>query len=148
MIETLISWVETNEQLMGWLVAASLLLFLASIIVVPILLVKIPRDYFAAPKRYPSALSGYPAPLILLLKIVRNILGALLILVGLVLLLLPGQGLLMILAGVVIADVPGKHRALRWLVYRKNLARPINWLRAKADKAPLAPDPRTTTRRG
>ncbi|MEW6356236.1 MAG: PGPGW domain-containing protein [Planctomycetota bacterium] len=51
----------------------------------------------------------------LLVKILRNILGVLLILLGLVMLVTPGQGILTIVLGFAIMDFPGKKRITSWI---------------------------------
>jgi hypothetical protein len=70
----------------------------------------------------------------------RNTLGWLCIVVGLVLLVLPGQGILMILVGVMLADLPGKRRLERWIISREKVLATANWLRAKLGKSKLKVD--------
>ena len=67
----------------------------------------------------------------------KNILGCILIVMGLAMLVLPGQGLLTILIGTLLLDFPGKFKFERWLISRKPILRTSNWLRKKAHKAPL-----------
>ena len=52
-------------------------------------------------------------------------------------LVLPGQGLLTLLVGFLLVDAPGKYRLERWLVSRKAVLRPINWLRRRKGRQPL-----------
>jgi hypothetical protein len=47
--------------------------------------------------------------------IARNLFGYVLIILGIIQLFVPGQGILTILAGLAIADWPGKCRFFRWL---------------------------------
>jgi hypothetical protein len=68
---------------------------------------------------------------------VKNVLGLLLIIAGLVMLLVPGQGLLTVVVGLVLTDFPGKFRLQRWIVSRKSVWRSIQWLRKRAGKEPL-----------
>lgn len=70
-------------------------------------------------------------------KIFKNILGILLIIVGGVMLITPGQGLFTILLGVLLADFPGKRRIERALVRHPSVCRSINWIRRKASKPPI-----------
>jgi len=49
----------------------------------------------------------------------------------------PGQGLLTILIGVTLLDFKGKHELERKLVRQPSVLRAVNWLRAKAGRAPL-----------
>jgi hypothetical protein len=74
-----------------------------------------------------------------LLAIVRNVAGYLLIVLGAIMSLpgVPGQGILTILMGVMLVDLPGKHRAERWLLTRRGVLSGVNKLRAKLGKPPL-----------
>jgi hypothetical protein len=56
---------------------------------------------------------------------------------GLLMLLMPGQGLLTIAVAVMLLDFPGKFRLQRWLVKRESVWRTINWLRNRAKRQPL-----------
>jgi hypothetical protein len=56
---------------------------------------------------------------------------------GLVLLVLPGQGLLTMLAGLVLLDLPGKRAFERRVVARPRVLSALNWLRARAGREPL-----------
>jgi len=67
----------------------------------------------------------------------KNLLGVLLVIAGLAMLVMPGQGLLTIVAGVLLIDFPGKYCLERWLVTRKTVWRSINWLRKRAGRKPL-----------
>jgi hypothetical protein len=64
--------------------------------------------------------------------ILKNVLGTLLVLLGLFLSLpgIPGQGLLTILIGVMLLSFPGKRRLERRLVSRPSVLAAINALRA------------------
>ncbi len=64
----------------------------------------------------------------------KNILGALFLLAGVAMLLLPGQGLLTMVMGVVFLDLPGKYKFERWLIARPGIARSVNWLRQRAGR--------------
>lgn len=95
-------------------------------------------DYFSrSHERRPLLAAGYHPLLAATLRIVRNIIALILIVLGLFMLVLPGQGLLTLFVGLVVADFPGKHRLVNWLVSRPSICRPINWLRRKAGKEPL-----------
>ena len=60
-----------------------------------------------------------------------------LVLAGLIMLVVPGQGLLTLAVGLVLVDFPGKYRLERWLVTRPPVWRAINWLRKRAGREPL-----------
>jgi hypothetical protein len=71
--------------------------------------------------------------------IIKNILGVLLVLLGLLLSLpgIPGQGLLTILIGVMLLNFPGKRRLERRLVSQPKVLAAINALRARFGKPAL-----------
>ena len=73
----------------------------------------------------------------LLLKALKNLLAYVLVAIGIVLLVLPGQGVLTIVVGLMLADFPGKHRLIRALLTRGPVLAGINWLRARAHRPPL-----------
>jgi len=128
-------WIESVESWFWWLAAASLVMLVASPLVVGWLVVRLPNDYFTAPRRKPLAsLEDYrllrPA-----IVVARNLLGVLLVAAGLVMLVVPGQGVLTIVAGGLLVDFPGKFRVERWLVTRTAVWRSINWLRRRAGRA-------------
>ena len=78
-----------------------------------------------------------------MLLIGKNLLGGLLVLSGIAMLVLPGQGLLTIAMGLLLMDFPGKHRLERRIVRTRPVLRSINWLRRKAHKNPLKIDDQT-----
>ena len=79
----------------------------------------------------------YHPVLRVLFLIVKNVCGIVLVLMGVAMLVLPGQGILAILIGLLFLDFPGKFAMERWLVERRPVIHAINWLRAKAHREPL-----------
>ena len=125
-----------------WLITYSIVIFIATLILVPAIIVRLPVDYFSAIKRQ-KVDSRHPSIKILSITI-KNILGAILLLAGFVMLFTPGQGLITLLTGMMIMNYPGKYKLERWLIIRFHLLTPINWYRARHDREPLAiskPDP-------
>ena len=112
-----------------WLIIVSFISFIATLILVPAIIVRLPADYFYATKRQKSN-ALHPA-INLFSIIIKNALGALLILAGLVMLFTPGQGLITLLAGMMIMNYPGKYKLERWIIIRFHLLKPINWYRKR-----------------
>jgi hypothetical protein len=106
-------------------------------------LVRLPRDYFTKEERRPlESWDNRPALRISML-VIKNVVGILLIIAGLVMLVVPGQGLLTIAVGLVLTDFPGKFRLQRWIVKRRSVWRSIEWLRRRTGKPLLKrPDER------
>ena len=69
--------------------------------------------------------------------VLKNIMGFTLLLAGIAMLVLPGQGLLSILMGLVLMDYPGKFHLEQKIVSRPKLMQFINWLRRKQKQPPL-----------
>ena len=136
----MIDWIQTHETALWWLAAASSMTFVATLVVVPWLIVRIPVDYFAHRKRHPAPWADQHPVVRGLLLVGKNVLGLVFLGVGLALLLLPGQGILTIVIGIMLLDFPGKYRLERWVVDRRPVLRSINWLRRRAKRSPLVLD--------
>lgn len=130
-------WIEDHETLMWSLGAASVVVFAASFFVLPAIVVRIPADYFAHARRPRSTLARTRPALRVALRIGKNVLGAVLMVAGVAMLVLPGQGVLALLVGFFLIDGPGKYRLEKWLVGRAWVRRPINWMRRKKGREEL-----------
>ncbi|MBK6694142.1 MAG: hypothetical protein IPG50_18340 [Myxococcales bacterium] len=77
------------------------------------------------------------------MRFFRNILGIVVVLVGVVLAVpgVPGQGLLTIAVGLVLLDVPGKRKLERKVLGHPRVLATINKMRARARTAPLLAPP-------
>ncbi|NJO55763.1 MAG: hypothetical protein HC834_04720 [Rhodospirillales bacterium] len=84
------------EPWLGWVFAASVGMSVLGLVMVPVVAIAIPEDYFVRPIRPVPVTSEHPAWR-WMMYIVRNSVASLLIGLGLVLILLPGNGLLLIL---------------------------------------------------
>lgn len=122
-----------------WTVSLGVLLFLGSILMVTLLVVYLPATYFLESHQRNFWIDRHP-----LIRwtaiVIKNLIGVVLVIAGVIMLFGPGQGILTILIGVMLLDFPGR----RWLEL-KLLARPgvittLNRLRARFGKAPLQVD--------
>jgi hypothetical protein len=115
-----------NLMLVG---AVSVLLFLVSVLALPWLIARIPADYFSpehgGTRRHP------------VLTALRNVFGVVLLLTGVLMLFLPGQGLLTIVAAVIFMDFPGKRRLERSIVKLGPVLRAMNAIRKRAGQPAL-----------
>jgi len=130
-------WVFTHQNLLWWLSGVSILAFLAGVILVPWLVVRIPADYFTTEK-FQRELWTHRHPVVRgILLIAKNMAGMVLIVAGIAMLVLPGQGLLTMLMGILLLNFPGKHRIARWFVSRRPVLRAVNWFRRREGRDPL-----------
>jgi hypothetical protein len=123
-----------------WLAAVSVVMLLVSLVVLRVLLVRIPSDYFV---RHVPAFPGKRHPVLEATFVVaKNILGIVLVLVGLLMSLpgVAGQGILTILAGLSLMNFPGKRRLLRMIVGQSLIESVINNIRSRAGRPPLILD--------
>lgn len=120
-----------------WIVVASVMMFVVSLIVLPIVIISLPRDYFSSNSPRFAFLSETRPVLRWLILIAKNLAGALLVVAGLVMLVTPGQGLLALLVGVMLLDVPGKRTMEREILYRPSVLSVINRIRTKAGRPRL-----------
>jgi hypothetical protein len=122
-----------------WIVGVSIFMFVASLIVLPLLLISMPADYFVDRGPRLGWLSKQHPAVRLTILVVKNVVGLALLVAGIVMLVTPGQGILAILIGIGLMDFPGKRRLERSLLRRRGVLSTINMIRAKAGKAPLQP---------
>ena len=136
----MLEWIGLPKEAVWWIVIASTSMFGLALIAVPPLLIRIPADYFAHPHRsgadYPRRYSWFRW----IWLILKNVLGIGFLFFGVLMLVLPGQGILTILIGITLLDFPGKFRLQRWVVSRKSVLDSINWVRKRRGKGPLVLD--------
>lgn len=119
-----------------WAGAFSLATFVGSLLLVPWLVTRLPADYFTRP--YRPTLTEYRHPVVRILLLTgKNLLGVALVLTGIAMLVLPGQGILTILLGVLFLDFPKKRALETWLVSRRGVFRTINYLRRRVGRPAL-----------
>jgi hypothetical protein len=118
----------------------SVLTFVASLVGVPYFLSRLPSDYFSRREREALGIPEGPKPgFRVVLRVLRNLLGLLLVLLGIAMLVLPGQAVITILIGVFLLDFPGKRRFERWVIGRPRVMRTLNTLRRRAGQPPIEP---------
>lgn len=123
---------------MEFYIAASLIvLSLLSLIAVAFIVILLPADYFSNDKREKLDYANSHPLIYYGLLIAKNLLGAVLLCAGIIMLVLPGQGLLTILVGLMLINFPGKYKLTRAIVNKKPVYKPINWLRNKFNRGPI-----------
>ncbi len=124
------------------LTVLSVVFFVGSLIAIPFILVRLPTDFFdtRVPRRW---MENHHPVLRLLGHIAKNVVGAIFLFAGFLMLFLPGQGILTILIGVTMLDFPGKRRLEAKMIGQPTVLNTINNMRRKFGKPPLtiAPDP-------
>ena len=118
-----------------------LLSFGFSFLVIGIVMVKIPSNYFSTHYQQ-DFMPNSPWMVRWGAVIAKNLLGIFLVLLGVVLSLpgVPGQGLLTILLGIIMLDIPGKRPIEARIIKRPAIHAAIDKLRARFNKPPLELD--------
>jgi hypothetical protein len=113
--------------------AVSIGLFAVGVLSIPIVITRLPADYFVRDQQAPSS----PGVKHAVLKPLRNAFGVLLVFAGVAMLVLPGQGVLAILLGLSLIDFPGKRPLLLRIVRQRAVKRVVDAIRRRAHKPPL-----------
>ena len=98
---------------------------------------KIPYDYFLNDKRSMSHYKDNNPILWIITLALKNLVGYCLILGGILMLVLPGQGLLTILVGLMLSDYPGKFKLEKRIIKTSLVLKTVNWYRAKSGIQPI-----------
>lgn len=142
MFDGILTWIGGNQALTLELAALSVGTFVGSLLALPFLVARLPVDYFSDPQRHRNRLRQVHPLVYFALRGLKNLLGWALILSGILMLILPGQGLLTILIGLMLSDFPGKFALERRLARTPRILGAINWLRRRGGHQPLrAPRP-------
>ncbi len=122
-----------HTHLLTWVTLFSLIIFFVGLAITPFIVAAIPDDYFEQNKRPKLYYKPFSIAWIIK-KLFKNILGILLLLSGIAMLVLPGQGLLTLIIGLFLIDYPGKYRLEKKLLSYPLILNSINWLRKKRKK--------------
>lgn len=132
-MERLQDYVSGNGDLLLGVSLASLLLFVGSLALVPWLVKRAPHDVFVRERPARSLRAQ------LFYTVVKNVVGLALAVAGVMMLVLPGQGLLTLLVAFVLLDFPRKQVFLRRLVKRPTVWRALSYLRERSGAPPFEP---------
>jgi len=127
------AWYNDYEWLFTLLGTISVVTFVGSLILVPLVIAQMPSDYFVSTKASSTSLS----PTRMLLHLLKNLFGYLFLILGFLMLFLPGQGVLTLVLGVSLIDFPGKRKFQLKLLKPRKVRQSIAWIRHKSGKAPF-----------
>ena len=133
----MLSYFHQYEPLLKWLGIISVITFVVSILLIPWLIGLLPQDYFIGKKESFHASRSLRLAFSFLFVLMRNVLGAVLLLAGIAMLFLPGQGILTMVLGLSMLDFPKKHLLIQNLTRRPAIRQGLNWIRAKTNRPPF-----------
>jgi hypothetical protein len=136
-MEAVVEWLMRNQVALRWMVGVSIASAVGTLVLVPVMVARVRPDYFVT-KTPPADAWSARHPIIRAVgRVLKNVLGATLLVSGVWMLILPGQGLLTILVGLMLLDFPGKRGIERSIVSRPGVLRALNWIRRRAGREPL-----------
>jgi hypothetical protein len=133
----MLNWIRFNPAQAGWWFGLSLALFVGSLVAMPVIIARMRPDYFVSAKPTKESWTGRHPAIRICFLVLKNLIGVILVLAGIAMLVLPGQGIITIIVGISLLNFPGK-RKLELRVFRqRRVMRAVSWIRAKANREPL-----------
>ena len=132
---SLIEIFNVYKNLILWFGSISLFVFLFSLLSIKWLVSLIPEDYFINKKD--SKIKKNNILIWYIVLVFKNLIGYSLILGGIMMLVLPGQGLFTIIIGLMMSNYPGKYSIEKKFIAIPTILKSINWLRRKSNKPPI-----------
>ncbi len=127
----ILKWTGENR----WKVAiVSVLSFVLTVAGCAVMITNLPANYFIGSYKERRINNPFVR---FFVSLIKNIVGFLLIIVGALMCLLPGQGLLTVLAGLIISDFPGKKRLARRIICIRTVYLTANKIRLHFKRQPL-----------
>ena len=134
MLETLIQATADYQQYLVLMGIISFVVFIASLLLTPLLLGKIPQDYFIHTNQHKVEIKHLGH---LIVVVIRTLIGFVLLIAGIIMLVTPGQGIISILLGLFLMEFPGKRKLELKLINHEPTFKTLNWLRSKVNKSPF-----------
>ena len=123
------------EPAAAWLLAFSVAVLVISVVTVPWIVARMPADYFVRERDAPWQ-DAHPVVRAVLVA-AKNTLGVLLVLAGVAMLVLPGQGILTMLIGLSLIEFPGKRKMEMRILRLPGVRKVVGALRRRAGRPPL-----------
>ena len=114
----------------------SVVMFVGTIIAIPIILSRLPTNYFQHDLEHKWMENHHPA-FRTVGVIFKNTFGFIFLLAGIAMLVLPGQGILTMVIGVSLLDFPGKRKLEHKLLTQPMVFQAMNAIRTKCNKPPF-----------
>ena len=115
----------------------SAVMLVISAMLIPVLIARLPADFYVENNHRRRVFQDRPLMRILFLA-VKNVLGSVLLVAGVAMLVLPGQGILTVLAALALLDFPGKRALELRILHQPSVLKSINWLRRRSGREPLS----------
>lgn len=130
-------WAQSNGNILAWSFGLSLLLFIGSLILIPVLIARMRTDYFVTPDPDGETWFGHHPATRIAAQVLKNSVGVLLLMAGLAMMVLPGQGIITLLVALSLLDFPRKRQLELCIVRQSKVNRAINWIRNRSGRPPI-----------
>ncbi len=134
MLDQILTLLNQYEDLLIMVGIVSGVIFVATLLLTPYLLGLIPADYFSLTHAHQKKKKTL---LCFIVVFSKTLVGALLVLAGIIMLVTPGQGVISILLGLFLMEFPGKRSLELKFINHNPTFKALNWLRNKAGKPPF-----------
>lgn len=136
-MNVLFDFIRDHPGLVSWAVTVSIATFVLSALLLPLAVGALPAEYFVGDHAPRPAWTQRHVRTWRVVQILKNLFGAALLLIGLAMLVLPGQGILTMLAALILLDLPKKRGLEQRIVSRPAIHRALNWIRARRGRGPF-----------
>jgi len=134
-LNSILELFEIYKNLIIWIGSISIFIFIFSLFSVRWLVTLIPSSYFIEKKS--SHLRSRNPVVWYAVIILKNLIGYSLVLGGIMMLVLPGQGIFTIFIGLIMSNYPGKYAIEKKFIAVPSILKSINWMRARSNKLPI-----------
>ncbi len=136
-----LDWLREHPDLLRWAGVVSVATFVLSLVGLPLLVAALPEDYFAHAHAPAGRFAARHPALRITALALKNLMGALLLVCGIAMLVIPGQGVLTMLVALSLLNFPGKRRLELAMVRQRRIAAALAWVRRRAGKTPFRVHP-------
>ena len=137
MLSQILDWIAEHPGMTGAVVIASLGLAVIYAALIFFAIGRMSPNYFVRDEVLMETWRQRHSVLRLIGLSIKNVLGVVLVLMGLAMLVLPGQGVLTFLIGISLLDFPGKRNLERRIVRTPTVYRAMDAIRRRAGQPPL-----------
>ncbi len=131
MLDSIVVLINQLDDILVIMGIISGVIFIISLLLIPYLLGLMPSNYFLKNSEKKLKIRR---PFNLIKLILKTLTGFILLIVGIIMLVTPGQGLISILLGLFLMEFPGKRQLELKLINYNLIFKTLNWLRSKANK--------------
>ena len=137
MLSQTLDWIAAHPFVTGAALVVSLALALIYGAVIYVAIGRMSPDYFVRDENSSSTWRQRYSLLGVVVLVLKNVFGVVLVLMGIALLVLPGQGVLTLLIGIGLLDFPGKRNLEKKIVRTSTVRKTMDAIRRRAGQPPL-----------